>query len=59
MVWLMVCVCAVVNADREDGKVTLITRYGAGKVSAIHTQLGWYSYGIRRSSNSSATISMP
>lgn len=22
----------VVNPDREDGKVTLITRYGAGKV---------------------------
>jgi 3-deoxy-D-arabino-heptulosonate 7-phosphate (DAHP) synthase class II len=25
--------CPVVNPDREDGKVTLITRYGASKVN--------------------------
>ena len=30
---------AVVNPDRESGKVTLITRYGAGKVSTENCTL--------------------
>lgn len=49
---------SVVNPDREDGKVTLITRYGAGKASRLKRHSIWYSSSFIRSRVTSQAISL-